>query len=301
MSEAIYGAPPPALAAASPGAVQVSPLIPGAEPIEMLADASLSRIIILAPPGTLERGHALAHGLRALKPGGEMIALAPKTRGGKRLAKELTAFGASPREDARRHHRICRLERPANPIGLEAAIAAGAAQPVPALGVWSQPGVFSWDRVDPGTALLLRHAGGLSGRGADLGCGIGLLARGVLDSVSVGELICVDIDRRAVAAARRNIADPRAIFLHHDVRLGEPGLANLDFVIMNPPFHDGGKEDRGLGLAFISAAANMLRSGGVCRLVANIALPYEGRLYAAFSRVRILEQAGGYKVYEAIR
>ncbi len=91
-------------------------------------------------------------------------------------------------------------------------------------------------------------------------------------------------------------------FLHADLRSDVPGLEGLDFVIMNPPFHEGGKEDRGLGLAFISVAAALLRPGGVCRMVANIALPYESRLKVmSATSARMLAQNGGYKAYEAIR
>ncbi len=299
--EAVYGAPPPELAAADPDAAQVSPLIPGARALEDLPDGGLARMVVQAPPGTLERRYALAHALRALRPDGQLIALAPKTRGGSRLAGELTAFGAEVHETARRHHRICQVRRPAAPRGLAEAIAAGAPRVAPALGLWSQPGVFSWDRPDPGTAMLLRAPADLTGRGADLGCGVGVLGLRVLENPGVTSLICADIDRRAIAAARRNIADPRAVFRHMDIRLGDPELAGLDFVVMNPPFHDAGQEDRGLGLAFISAASNMLRKGGVCRLVANIALPYEGRLNAEFAAARVLSQTGGYKVYEAVK
>jgi 16S rRNA (guanine1207-N2)-methyltransferase len=166
--------------------------------------------------------------------------------------------------------------------------------------------VFSWDRLDPGTALLLEWVDGLSGRGADLGCGVGILGKRVLESPDVRQLLCADIDRRAIDAARRNIADPRARFLHRDLRAwdasaSEPDMANLDFVIMNPPFHAGGAEDRGLGPTFISAAAGMLRKGGVCRLVANVALPYETTLAAEFSTGTILARAGGYKILEAVK
>jgi 16S rRNA (guanine1207-N2)-methyltransferase len=299
--EAVYGFPPAELAAAPPGARQLSPFAADAEAIEDVDDGALARIVVLAPPGTLERRYVLAHGLRALGSDGVLIALAPKTKGGARLGGELTAFGCKVSEDARRHHRICQTRKPAHPVGLSDAIAAGAPRLSPALGLWTQPGVFSWDRVDPGTGLLLDHLAGLAGRGADLGCGVGVLALRALENVAVNALACADIDRRAIDAARRNIADERARFLHADLRGPVQGLEGLDFVVMNPPFHEAGQEDRGLGLAFISAAATMLRPGGICRMVANVALPYEGRLRAVFAGARILAQSGGYKVYEAVR
>jgi 16S rRNA (guanine1207-N2)-methyltransferase len=299
--EAVYGFAPPELAAPSPGAPQLSPLAPGAEAIEDLADGALSRLVVLAPPGTLERRYVLAQALRALAADGVLVALAPKTRGGARLAGELAAFGCEVREDARRHHRISRTRRPAHPVGLLEAIVAGAPRMSPSLRLWTQPGVFSWDRPDPGTSLLLGHLAGLAGRGADLGCGVGVLALRALESPAVSLLTCIDIDRRAVDAARRNIADGRARFLHADLRGPVPGLEGLDFVVMNPPFHESGQEDRGLGLAFISAAAALLRPRGICRMVANVALPYEGRLKTAFADARLLARSGGYKVYEATR
>ncbi len=189
-------------------------------------------------------------------------------------------------------------KRPAEPVGLEAAIAAGGPQIAPALGLWSQPGVFSWDRLDPGSALLLEHLADLAGRGADLACGVGVLARAALESGAVSEILLVDLDRRAVEAAQRNIADPRARFLRHDLRRPPAGLTDLDFVIMNPPFHAGGAEDRGLSAAFVSAAARVLRKGGVCRLVANVALPYEALMGPMFASVTLLARAGGYKILE---
>jgi 16S rRNA (guanine1207-N2)-methyltransferase len=145
----------------------------------------------------------------------------------------------------------------------------------------------------------LETATGFAGAGADLGCGVGLLGEALLGSPAVSALTFIDIDARAVAAARRNIDDPRARFLQIDVRLAGGAIADLDFVITNPPFHDGGREDRRLGQAFIAAAARMLRPGGVCRLVANVALPYEQALIAHFAEVSLISQARGYKVYEA--
>jgi len=70
---------------------------------------------------------------------------------------------------------------------------------------------------------------------------------------------------------------------------------------MNPPFHDGGAEDRALGQALFAAAAKMLKSGGVLRLVANVALPYEATLVALFRQSRLLVRENGYKVLEAVK
>ena len=298
-SAILYGTPRPDLVRPAGGSIQTSPLIPGSLALEVLADGSAGEAVVLAPPGVLEREAVLAHALRILQPGGALTALAPKDKGGARLRKSLEAFGCAVAEDARRHHRICRCARPPVTIGLDAAIADGAPRRAEALGLWTQPGVFSWDRIDPGSALLLGRLPALAGRGADLGCGVGVLARRILEAPQVTGLSLIDVDRRAVAAARRNVEDPRASFAWADVR--QPGVVppDLDFVVMNPPFHDGGAEDRSLGLAFIAVAAAALGKGGRLWLVANRGLPYEAVLAAAFARVDKHAEAGGYKVYEA--
>lgn len=181
---------------------------------------------------------------------------------------------------------------------MNTAIAEGAPCFVDAMGLWSQPGIFSWDRIDPGTALLLSVLPSLTGRGADLGCGIGVIARAVLVGPHVTQLALVDIDQRAMAAARRNITDPRASFHWADVRRMD-GLKELDFVVMNPPFHDGGQEDRALGETFMRQSHRMLRDGGTAWLVANRHLPYETVLFATFSETVLRAEKDGFKVYEA--
>ena len=301
MASAVYGAPPPALVTIPKDARQLSPLVPGAGALEGIPDTSLDAIVVAAPPGAIERRYVLAQALRALKTGGALTALAPKDKGGLRLRKELAAFGCEVSEQSLRHQRRCACVRPDAPTGLEQAIADGAPQLAPRLGLISQPGVFSWDRPDPGSVILGRHLTGLAGAGADLGCGVGVLALGVLALPKVTALALVDIDRRAVDAAKRNVTDLRAAFLQADVREPIPALVGLDFVVMNPPFHDAGDEDRSLGQAFIRAAARVLRRGGMLRLVANIGLPYEATLAEAFDQTRRLQQGGGYKVLEGRR
>jgi 16S rRNA (guanine1207-N2)-methyltransferase len=291
----LYGLPPLELHQRSRDEVQTSPLIPGSKGVEELAPASLDEAAVLAPPGAVERRYVLALVLRALKPGAALIAMAPKDKGGSRLKKELEAFGCAAEDSAKRHHRICHVERPADLSGIDEAIADGAPRIVG--GLWSQPGVFSWDRVDPGTAALLKALPPLAGQGADLGCGIGVLAHAVLASPAVTRLQLIDIDRRAVDCARRNVNDPRAVFAWADA--ASFALDGLDFVVMNPPFHEAGWETKALGQRFIEAAHRGLRKGGVLWIVANVHLPYEGVLEPLFARVERRDGGGPFKVFEA--
>lgn len=303
MTVLLYGRPPAVFD--PPGdATQTSPLIPDSAALEAQAPGSADAAMIYAPPGVLERRYVLALALRALKAGGRLDVMAPKDKGGSRLGKELKAFGLEVAETAKAHHRRCVAIRPEAAEGLDAAIQAaveaGGPQIAPGLEAWSQPGIFAWDRIDPGTALLAEHLPPMKGEGVDLGCGYGALATVVLRSPEVTKLKLVDLDRRAIQAARRNVDDPRAKVWWSDARVLE-AKGDKDFVVSNPPFHDGGAEDRRLGQAFVRKAAELLKKGGVAWIVANRHLPYEAELAAAFKRVRLVADDGGYKLFEAVK
>lgn len=299
MTVILYGRPP-AVFDPPAEALQTSPLIPGSAALEEVAPGSADLAVIYAPPGALERRAVLAHALRALKPGGRLDAMAPKDKGGARLKKELEGFGLSVMDEPKAHHRRCRATVDGPLTGLDEAIEAGAARRVSATGLWSRPGVFAWDRIDAGTARLAAVLPPMKGAGADLGCGVGVLSKVVLASPAVTSLTGVDLDRRAVEAARLNVTDPRATFDWADVRT-LPATGDLDFVVMNPPFHDGGQENRRLGQAFVRKAAEMLKKGGVLWMVANRHLPYEAELNEAFRRVRVVDESAGYKIFEAVK
>ena len=303
MTTLLYGRPPLVFdppSTESGNAVQTSPLIPGSTALESFEAGSVDEAMIYAPPGVLERRYTLALALKALKVGGRLDVMAPKDKGGSRLKKELTAFGVEIGETAKAHHRRCIVIRPETLTGIDDAITAGAPRLVEGLDAWSQPGVFAWDRIDAGSALLAQTMPPLKGKGADLGCGYGALATVVLKSAAVTSLMVVDIDRRAVEAARRNVEDARVTFDWADTRTLE-AAGDVDFIVMNPPFHDGGAEDRRLGQAFIRKAAEMLKKGGVLWLVANRHLPYEAELKEAFKRVTPAGDGGPYKLFECTK
>lgn len=297
----LYGDVPPDLADIPTGSVQVSPLVPGAESLEALAPASCDGLVVRAPPNTVERRHEIALALKALRVGAPLIVLALRDKGGSRLANELEAFGVTVDDQPKRHHRICMGERPAVLHGIDEAIAEGALRFVPELNLSSQPGLFSWDRFDIGSAVLIEALPELHGRVGDFGCGYGLLSLAVLRSAEVTAVIGFDLDRRAIAAARANIRDPRFKAVWVDLAAKGAGVSDLDAIVMNPPFHRAGIEDQNLGLTFIGRAAEALRKGGVLWLTANRHLPYEAVLKARFRNVTTVTEAEGFKVFRALK
>lgn len=241
----------------------------------------------------------MAMALRTLVTGGSLIALAANTKGGMRLADELISLGCSVETSHKRKHQIVRTTRPENPTGLDDAIAAGEPRLLPGLDLWSQPGLFNWDRIDPGSQLLLDHLPTLQGHGADLGCGIGVLARAVRSSAASPRIILIDIDQRALTVARRNVPGDGVTTLWADIRNPITLPTGLDFVVTNPPFHANGEDDPALGQAFIQKAAAMLRPGGMLWLTANRHLPYEATLKPLFQTIDQVATAHGFKIYAA--
>ncbi len=312
-----YGPIPADLVAPFNPTVHCSPQMPGATWLADMADATLDAITMHAPDGTLERRHEIAHALRTLKPGGQLIVLAANTKGGQRLAKEVAGFGCRFERASKRHHQIITAERPSAPLGLSEAIAAGAPRSIEIAGQdwWTQPGVFSWDKRDHGTALLLEHLPELAGRGADLGCGLGFLAAAIAKGHAVRDLALIDIDIRALRLAERNMAernmakramtadakptDPKLTFHWRDVAAATDLPADLDFVVTNPPWHVQGQQRQSLGQSFIRKAARMLKETGELWMVANRHLAYETIVQAAFADARLVAETGGYKIVRA--
>jgi 16S rRNA (guanine1207-N2)-methyltransferase len=177
------------------------------------------------------------------------------------------------------------------------------ASPQPVADGWmSQPGLFSWDRVDDGSALLARCLpDDLAGHVADFGCGWGYLARELLArSPGVTGIDLIDAEYRALEAARINVTDARATFHWLDLAQ-EAAPATYDAIACNPPFHAGRAAEPALGQAIIAAAARALRPGGRFYLVANRGLPYEPHLKANFAALATLVDNNKFRVSLARR
>ncbi|MGB4057145.1 MAG: class I SAM-dependent methyltransferase [Alphaproteobacteria bacterium] len=264
---------------------------------------SFSAAFVLLPKNAVEARYDVARALLFLKPGGVLACAGANDAGGKRADAMLQEFGLKDvRHDSGNKARVAWGIK--DGVGGEAlrALDEGSSRFVPETGFVSQPGIFSWDRIDTGSQILGRHLPtDLMGLGADFGCGYGYLSRQVLETCkNISSLSCLDADARAVLFCKKNLYDIRGDisvrFMWEDLTQSVSGLRYLDWIVMNPPFHEGKKTDSDIGLQFIRTAHESLKVGGHLWMVANVGLPYEKFLGEIFSESEKIYEGDGYKV-----
>ncbi|HEY8190356.1 MAG TPA: class I SAM-dependent methyltransferase [Micavibrio sp.] len=262
-------------------------------------------IAMIRTPRQREEGLALlAESWRDLAPGGIMIAAAANDAGGGRLEKDLLSWIPSLQSAAKHRCRIAWAIKDAVTSPPPSWHENGAMRRHERTGVWTKPGLFSWDRIDPATALLRQYLPEQeTGSFADFGCGYGAIALEILRrNPGCRSLTCIDADARALEACRRNIEERfpenKAEYRWQDLSQPAPGF-KVDRIIMNPPFHRDKAESFALGQSFIARAKESLNPGGSLLMVANTHLPYEDRLRQLFKRIEKCHQAQGFKIYRA--
>ncbi|REF31559.1 16S rRNA m(2)G 1207 methyltransferase [Calidifontibacter indicus] len=105
------------------------------------------------------------------------------------------------------------------------------------------PGIFSPDRIDQGTTVLLRHAPAppASGTFLDLGCGWGPIALTLGLESPDAEVWAVDVNERAMDLARRNAASLGLDRVHVGTAEQVPAELRFDLIWSNPPIRVGKK------------------------------------------------------------
>jgi len=170
------------------------------------------------------------------------------------------------------------------------------------------PNVFSRDRLDPGSALLLQQLARLepASRVMDLACGNGVLGLAALRWGLGRELVGCDESAMAIASARINAAAllpgrESALHWHHGDGLQGWRGAPCDLILCNPPFHLQHTVDDFAGRHLLAGSAAGLRPGGRLCLVANRHLDYREVLRREFHPPRSLARDARFTVWLAER
>ncbi|OIO70348.1 MAG: hypothetical protein CO186_05385 [Zetaproteobacteria bacterium CG_4_9_14_3_um_filter_49_83] len=278
-----------------------------AQSVEVVNDL----VVVLPTKNRLRTCGLIASAMLSLRSGGSMIMVCANTMGAKGYQNLMAELGGDVQVQCKSKCRMFKLHRSAD---FNTALAmrwqqAAAMQRVDTHGLMSQAGVFSWDRVDIGSQMLVDavlHAGvrDIHGKGMDLCCGYGFLAVSLLARMheSMQQLHLVDSDGLALDCARRNSEVWQEKVKHHWLDATQEALPGfLDWIICNPPFHREFQQDMALGQAIVQRACAALRKGGVIYLVANRHLPYEKLMREHLSQLDAVDVRQGFKVLRGVR
>ncbi|WP_285785624.1 methyltransferase [Microbispora sp. NBRC 16548] len=178
---------------------------------------------------------------------------------------------------------------------------------VSGLTVVNHAGVFSAERLDAGTRLLLRSLPARTGpeHVVDLGCGNGVVGLAAALSNGEAEVTFIDESYQALASAEATFrantgADAAARFVAADGLSGfPPGTADL--VLNNPPFHTHRGRTDATAWRMFNGSRAALRRGGELWVVGNRHLGYHVKLRRLFGNCEVVASDAKFVVLRAVK
>lgn len=169
---------------------------------------------------------------------------------------------------------------------------------------YSKPGIFGWNKIDQGSALLIDHLENFLQRFKkqplsllDLGCGYGYIAC-IAARQGFKEITATDNNAAAITATAYNFEQ---LNIPGEVIADDAGNAlnrHFDTILCNPPFHQGFSIEGDLTDKFLSATQRLLSPTGKALFVVNSFIPLEKKATGYFSSVDTLENNGSFKLIE---
>ena len=169
----------------------------------------------------------------------------------------------------------------------------------------SLPGVFAAGRLDAGTALLLEclpeESPPTGLKLLDFGCGCGVIGATIARRWPGTAVTLLDDSWLAVEASRATF-DANGLT---GTILASDGFpddgSRYDWILSNPPFHQGKATNYEVAEALIEGAHARLNPRGSLMIVANRFLDYGRRMADRFGNCETLADAGGFRVYRSRR
>lgn len=166
-------------------------------------------------------------------------------------------------------------------------------------------GVFSKDRVDFGTNVLLNSIPDFDGKSLilDMGCGYGVIGLCIAKAYPLSAITMVDVNLRAVELVKENIIKNRinnANALQSNLYDELSSNDCFDVIISNPPIRAGKNIVHGVA----KEGYNHLKIGGKIFLVIQKkqgAPSMEKCLFEVFGNVKTLAKENGYFIFESIK
>ena len=173
--------------------------------------------------------------------------------------------------------------------------------------IQNHAGLFSRDRLDRGSRLLMEHlpAGDAPLRIIDLGCGNGVIGIAAAVSNPRAQLLFSDESHLAVDSARINFEAAfgrmrEARFSVDDCIRGEED-ASADLVLANPPFHQQHSVGDAAAWEMFRQARRVLTDEGRLMIVGNRHLAYHAKLKKLFGNVELLGSDSKFVVLQSLK
>ncbi len=168
------------------------------------------------------------------------------------------------------------------------------------LTIASLPGVFSQQKLDVGTELLLSNLPTeMTGKVLDFGCGAGVISCFIGKKFSGTTLSLLDVSALALTSAQESLAlNGLSGSVFPSNSLSEVN-EHYQYVVSNPPFHQGVKTHYQASEDFLAGINKKLNKAGNITIVANSFLRYQPIMEAHIGNTQVITKEKGFTIYRA--
>lgn len=167
----------------------------------------------------------------------------------------------------------------------------------------SDNGVFSKDRVDFGSNVLINSLPDLSAAKniLDVGCGVGVIGICLKSKYNATNVLMIDVNERAIKLANDNIKLNKLDNIECiKSNLYENVIGDFDVIISNPPIRAGKEIVHGV----VQKGYDHLKENGRIYIVIQKkqgASSMEKKMLEVFGNVKTIEKKNGYFVFESMK